>query len=107
MQQVVNSLPNQGIGMDQNTIANGLKQALEQGIDKQESKPTKTDLFYRNQMVKILLPQELQKVDQTQRNIRRGSLAEEGLKILNRAAEDAVKVATPIFVKAVKEMTFQ
>src|SRR5690554_7787967 len=106
MQQVVNSLPNQGIGMDQNTIANGLKQALDQGIDKQVSKLTKTDGFYRNQMVKILLPQELQKVDQTLRDIGLGSLADEGLKILNRAAEDAVATATPIFVNAVKDITF-
>lgn len=107
MQQVVNSLPNQGVGLDQNTIANGLKQALDQGIDKQVSKLTKTDGFYRNQMVKILLPQELQKVDQTLRDIGLGSLADEGLKMINRAAEDAVKEATPIFVQAVKQMTFQ
>src|SRR5690606_17330565 len=53
-----------------------------------------------------VLPQELQKVDQTLRDIGLGSLADEGLKILNRAAEDAVKEATPIFVKAVKEITF-
>ena len=33
-------------------------------------------------------------------------LADEGLKVLNRAAEDAVKEATPIFVDAVKQMTF-
>ncbi|HAT65897.1 MAG TPA: DUF4197 domain-containing protein, partial [Flavobacteriaceae bacterium] len=31
---------------------------------------------------------------------------DEGLKILNRAAEDAVKEATPIFVDAVKGITF-
>jgi enolase len=36
-----------------------------------------------------------------------GNLADEGLKVLNRAAEDAVKTATPIFVKAVKEITFK
>jgi hypothetical protein len=35
-----------------------------------------------------------------------GNLADEGIKILNRAAEDAVKTATPIFVKAVKEISF-
>src|SRR5690606_4281456 len=34
------------------------------------------------------------------------NLADEGLKVLNRAAEDAVKEATPIFVNAVKEITF-
>src|SRR5690606_15860045 len=60
----------------------------------------------KNQLVKILLPQELQKVDQTLRDIGLGSLADEGLKVLNRAAEDAVKEATPIFVTAVKDITF-
>jgi hypothetical protein len=29
-----------------------------------------------------------------------------GLKVLNRAAEDAVKEASPIFIDAVKNMTF-
>ena len=32
-------------------------------------------------------------------------MADEGIKALNRAAEDAVKTATPIFVNAVKENT--
>ena len=107
LQQVVNTLPNQtGIGMDSAQIANGLRQALDKGIEKQVTKLTKTDGFYRNQLVKIMLPQELQKVDQTLRDIGLGSLADEGLKVLNRAAEDAVKEATPIFVSAVKEITF-
>ncbi len=92
--------------MDSATIASGLRQALDFGIDKQVSKLAKKDGFYKNQMVKILLPQELQKVDQTLRDIGLGSLADEGLKLLNSAAEDAVKEATPIFVKAVKDITF-
>ena len=57
-------------------------------------------------MVKILLPEELQKVDKALRDVGLSNLADEGLKILNRAAEDAVKEATPIFVNAVKEITF-
>ncbi|MFT4612213.1 MAG: enolase, partial [Gammaproteobacteria bacterium] len=44
--------------------------------------------------------------DKGLRKIGLGSLADEGLKVLNRAAEDAVKEATPIFVNAVKEITF-
>ncbi|HET8804026.1 MAG TPA: DUF4197 domain-containing protein, partial [Aequorivita sp.] len=98
LQQVVNTLPNQtGIGMDPALIGNGLRQALDIGIDKQVTKLTQIDGFYKNQLVKILLPQELQKVDQTLRDIGLGSLADEGIKALNRAAEDAVKEATPIF----------
>ena len=92
--------------MDSATIANGLRQALDKGIDKQVTKLTKENGFYNNQMVKILLPQELRKVDQTLRDIGLGSLADEGLKLLNSAAEDAVKEATPIFVEAVKDITF-
>jgi hypothetical protein len=45
-----------------------------------------------------LLPEELRKVDAGLRSIGLSSLADEGLKVLNRAAEDAVKEATPIFV---------
>lgn len=107
LQQVVNTLPNQtGIGTDPTMIANGLRQALDFGIEKQVTKLTQTDGFYKNQLVKILLPEELQKVDQTLRDIGLGSLADEGIKALNRAAEDAVKEATPIFVNAVKQITF-
>ncbi len=105
LQQVVNTLPQSG-GMDPTMIANGLRQALDFGIDKQVTKLTKKDGFYKNNLVKIVLPQELQKVDKTLRDIGLSSLADEGLKILNRAAEDAVKEATPIFVDAVKGITF-
>lgn len=105
LQQVVNQLPQGGaIGNDE--IANGLKEALNMGIDKQVSKLTQTDGFFGNELVKIMLPEELQKVDKTLRDIGLSSLADEGLKILNRAAEDAVSEATPIFVNAVKGMTF-
>ena len=108
LQQVVNNLPNQGgvIGLSNQDIANGLRQALDKGIEKQVTKLTKTDGFYKNQLVKILLPAELQKVDNTLRKVGLNKLADQGLKILNRAAEDAVKEATPIFVNAVKQMTF-
>lgn len=105
MQQVLNQLPQtQGIGgVD---IAGGLREALNNGISQQVTKLTATDGFYRNEAVKILLPEELRKVDAGLRKIGLSSLADEGLKVLNRAAEDAVKEATPIFVDAVRNMTF-
>lgn len=105
MQQVMNQFPQtQGIGgLD---IAGGLKEALNNGISKQVTKLTTTDGFFRNEAVKILLPEELRKVDTGLRRIGLSSLADEGLKVLNRAAEDAVKEATPIFVDAVRNMTF-
>ncbi|TDU42704.1 uncharacterized protein DUF4197 [Gelidibacter sediminis] len=105
LQSVVDSLPQGGV-MSNTDIANGLRQALDFGIEKQVTKLTQTDGFYKNDLVKILLPAELQKVDKGLRDIGLSSLADEGIKALNRAAEDAVKEATPIFVGAVKEITF-
>ncbi len=105
LQQVVNQLP-QGGTLGNAEIALGLKEALNMGIEKQVSKLTLKDGFYKNELVKILLPEELKKVDNTLRNIGLGNLADEGLKVLNRAAEDAVSEATPIFVEAIKGITF-
>ncbi|NQX77023.1 DUF4197 domain-containing protein [Gilvibacter sp.] len=106
LQQVVNSLPNGLPQLSEQEIGNGLREALDQGIEKQVSKLTAKDGFYKNELVKILLPEELRKVDKALRDIGLSSLADEGLKALNRAAEDAVKQATPIFVAAVKDISF-
>jgi hypothetical protein len=104
MQQVLNQLPQtQGLGLD---ISGGLKEALNNGISKQVSKLTETDGFYRNELVKILLPDELKKVDSGLRKIGLSSLADDGLRAINRTAEDAVKEATPIFVDAIRNMSF-
>jgi hypothetical protein len=86
-------------------ISSGLKEALNKGITEQVSKLTATDGFYRNEAVKILMPEELAKVDKTLRKIGLSKLADEGILALNRAAEDAVKEATPIFVTAIKNLT--
>ena len=104
LQQVVNQLPG-GI-LTNDKIAGGLKEALNNGITNQVSTLAVQDGFFKNEMVKILLPQELQKVDNTLRKIGLSKLADEGLKILNRAAEDAVGEAIPIFASAIKGMTF-
>ncbi|WP_439951252.1 DUF4197 domain-containing protein [Formosa haliotis] len=87
-------------------IASGLREALNLGIEKQVNSLTQEDGFYKNDLVKIVMPEELQKVDLALRRVGLGSLADEGIKVLNRAAEDAVKEATPIFVDAVKDITF-
>jgi hypothetical protein len=82
-----------------------LKEALNNGITKEVSKLTAMDGFYKNEAVKILMPEELQKVESTLRKFGMGNLADQGVLAMNRAAEDAVKEATPIFVTAVKSMT--
>jgi hypothetical protein len=76
-------------------------EALNNGITKQVTKLTATDGFYRNEAVKNIVARRTAK-SRCWLSIGLSSLADEGLKVLNRAAEDAVKEATPIFVSSKK-----
>lgn len=106
LQQIASQLPQDGSILSNTDIGNGLRQALDQGINERVTTLMGTDGFYRNELVKILLPDELQRVDSGLRKIGLSSVADEGLKLLNRAAEDATKEALPIFVDAVKGISF-
>lgn len=105
LQQVVNQLP-QSKENNTDMIASGLREALHFGIDRQVQKLTQKDGFFKNELVKILLPEDLRKVDNVMRDIGLSKVADEGFRVLNRAAEDAVKEATPIFISAIKNITF-
>lgn len=87
-------------------IAAGLKQALELGVSAGVDMLSQNEGYFKDEAVRILLPEELQKVDKTLRSIGLGSLADEGLKVINKAAENAVTQAKPIFLTAIKNMTF-
>ena len=56
-------------------------------------------------MVKILMPEKLRVIDTKLRAVGLGSLADQGVKLLNRAAEDAVTSSAPIFANAITSMT--
>lgn len=99
-------LPKINSTISQTEISKGLKEALNNGITKQVTKLAAKDGFLKNEVVKIMLPEELKTVDKKLRQFGMGKLADEGIELLNRAAEDAVKEATPVFVDAVKQMTF-
>ena len=86
-------------------ISSGLKEALSIGVTDGVKKLALTDGFLKNEAVKILMPEKLRKVDTTLRSLGMGSLADEGVKLLNRAAEDAVTEAAPIFTNAITSMT--
>jgi len=85
-------------------ISGGLKEALNKGITEQVSKLTAVDGFYKNETVKILMPEELSLVEGRLRKLGLGNLTDDAIKSLNRAAEEAVKEATPIFVNAIKNI---
>lgn len=106
MQNLPNNIEQENGGLSSLDISNGLKQALELGVSQGVDLLSKKNGYYDNNLVKILLPEQLQKVDKTLRQIGLGSLADQGIKLLNTAAEDAVNEAKPIFINAIKNLTF-
>ncbi len=103
LQEIASQYPQAGV--TEGEIAGGLKQALHNGVEKEVQKLAQEGGFSANQLVRIGLPDQLQKVDQTLRDIGLGNLADRGIDILNKAAEDAVSEGIPIFVDAIQEMT--
>lgn len=86
-------------------VSSGLKEALSLGVTEGVKKLGVTDGFLKNEAVKILMPEKLRVIDTKLRAFGLGSLADQGVKLLNRAAEDAVSEATPIFTSAITSMT--
>lgn len=86
-------------------INSGLKQALEYGTSYASGELSKEDGYFGNIAVKILFPDEAKKVENTLRSLGLGSVCDQVILSVNRAAEDAAKEAKPIFVDAIKQMT--
>jgi len=87
-------------------IGLGLKQALEFGITEGSKVLSQRDGYYKS-AYKILLPEEARVVTDRLKVIPGFSNLEDViLEKLNRAAEDAAKSAAPIFIDAIREMTF-
>ena len=85
--------------------ASGIREALDQGVSRGISLLNKEDGFLGNQFYKILLPPEAVKIENTLRQLGMGSLVDRAIIQINRAAEDAVGHARPIFVDAIRGMT--
>ncbi len=91
--------------MTNELAANGLKQALSVGTDLAANNLGQIDGFLANAAVKILFPPEARKIESTLRSLGMGSLCDQVITSVNRAAEAAVVEAKPIFVEAIKQMT--
>lgn len=95
------------IPLSQDEVAAGLKEALEQGIVKGTDLASKTDGYFKNDLIKILLPEDAQKVEKSLRNMGLGSEVDRALLAINRGAESAAIEAKPIFVNAIKQMNIK
>lgn len=95
--------PATALGADQ--IAAGLKEALAKGTEQAVRKLGATNGYLGDALVKIPMPAELKQVDATLRKLKQDHLADEFITTMNRAAEQAVPLAAPVFAEAVKQMT--
>lgn len=99
------SSANLGAGLADADIAKGLKEALGKGVSTSIASLGKTDGYFGNQAVKILLPEQLQKLEAPLRLAGKGQLVDDLVLAMNRAAEQAVPQAANILGDAVKNMS--
>jgi RNA binding exosome subunit len=92
---------------DDSTIASGLKEALSIGTQKGVNSVSRTDGYFGNQMIKILMPEKIQKVGEVLRKVGYEEEVDEFVLSMNRAAEKAAPQAMSFFVDAIKGMTFE
>ena len=103
----------QGIGiskkgsLDDNTIVSGLKEALSLGTETAVKAVSQTDGYFGNKVIKILMPEKMQKVADILGNVGYQQQVDDFILSMNRAAEKAAPQAAALFVDAIKQMTLE
>lgn len=85
----------------------GIRQALDKGVSTGISYLNREDGFFGNQAYRLFLPPDARKIENVMRDLGMGKTVDRAILQINRAAEDAVGYATPIFTEAIREMTIQ
>ncbi len=88
-------------------VANAIRQALSQGVNVAINLLGRQDGFNANELVRIALPDELQKADKLLRKLGQQKYADQFVVTMNRAAEKAVPEAASIFADAISKMSIQ
>lgn len=93
--------------MDDSTINSGLKEALSIGTENAVKLVSQTDGYFGNKLIKILMPEKMQKVADALGKIGCQKQVDDFILSMNRAAEKASPRAASIFGDAVREMTLE
>jgi hypothetical protein len=88
-------------------IIGGLKEALNVGTQKGTEKLSAVDGFFKDAAIKILMPEEAKKAENKLRMMGMGKQVDNAILSMNRAAEEAAKSASPVFINAIKGITIQ
>jgi hypothetical protein len=94
-------------GLSQEEAGNGLKEALNLGIGEAVDFLSASDGYFKSPY-KILIPEDVRKVTNKLKMVPGWDNVERNLEEkMNRAAESAAKKAKPIFLNAIRQLTFQ
>ena len=96
----------QGTGLSDAKIGAGLKEALQVATEKTVGLTGKTDGYFANQAIKILMPEKLRNFESGLRAVGYGGQIDELVLGMNRAAERAAPRAKQIFFDAIGDMSF-
>lgn len=88
-------------------MADGLKEALKIGTENAVKAVAKTDGFYKNDLIKIMLPENFKKAETLLEKAGFGVMVEDIELSMNRAAEQAASSAVKLFGEAITEMTIE
>ncbi len=100
----IESLKSASLG--QTRVGEGLKEALKVGIKNAVESVGRTDGFFANDEIKLLLPDKLRRLDQGLRMIGMNEQLDAFILGMNRAAEAAAPQAQDIFLDSLFEMSF-
>jgi hypothetical protein len=103
---IIKAVSTNGGSLSNDEVIGGLKEALQQGINRGSDSASRENGYFLNPKIKIPFPPEVQKVENTLRSLGLGGEVDKFVLALNRGAEEAAKEAKPIFIKAIFSMTF-
>ncbi len=95
-----------GRGLSDSKVASGLKEALRVGANNAVKLTGKTDGYFGNEAIKILMPSNLRSLERGLRAVGFGSKIDEFILSMNRSAEAAAPAAKKIFGDAILAMSF-
>lgn len=91
--------------LTEDEVARGLKEALNNGIEKGVSQLSKADGYFKDPQIKIPMPAEAKQVEEKLRKLGQGKKVDDAVESINRAAEDAASASKDLFVAAIKNLT--
>ncbi len=103
--QVIGSIGNGAGNLNNTEIIAGLKEALRVGADSTTKRLSLLNGFFGDDIIRILMPPEAQKMERTLRDIGLGKTVDKAILSMNRAAEDASKFVGTILWNSIQQMT--